>query len=81
MLQANPQLSWRAVERILIETANPVRTSSISSADYDPNSYGLLYHDKVGYGLVNATAAVIWAIKGEVAPPQDVHTYSMCFGS
>lgn len=58
MLQANPRLSWRDVRWILAATAVPA-TLAVGQAAPEPsaiNSHG--FQEQVGFGRVNATAAV-----------------------
>ncbi len=58
MLQANPQLSWRDVRWILASTALPATLESGQPAAVPSamNSHG--FQAQVGYGRVNASAAV-----------------------
>lgn len=53
MLQAKPELTWRDVQYILIETAhkNP-------GWDGTPNTAGYEHSNRYGFGRVDATAAV-----------------------
>lgn len=58
MLQANPQLTWRDVQNILIRTA---KKNDASDPEWVTNGAGLHFNDKYGAGLVNAAAAVALA--------------------
>lgn len=58
MLQANPSLSWRDAEEILLRSATKV---SAYDADWSTNSAGIAHNHKFGAGLVNAGAAVALA--------------------
>ncbi len=58
MLEANPQLSWRDVQQILIHSA---RQNDPADPDWLPNGAGLPVHYSYGYGAVDAAAAVALA--------------------
>ncbi len=63
MLQANPLLTWRSVRNILIQTANPIRTDDPDlTATYTENGAGYFHSYGVGFGMVNAKAAVNYAL-------------------
>ncbi|MCX7826477.1 MAG: S8 family serine peptidase, partial [Verrucomicrobiae bacterium] len=55
MLQANPSLTWRDVQEILIRSAT---MNSPSDPDWVAHSAGFRFHPKFGAGLVNAERAV-----------------------
>lgn len=55
MLQANPNLTWRDVQQILVETA--VKNDP-SHPGWQTNGAGRLVSHEYGHGLVDATAAV-----------------------
>lgn len=55
MLQANPDLNWRDVQHILVETA--VQNDPTDS-DWTPNGAGHLINHKYGFGRVDTQAAV-----------------------
>ncbi|MBD1909546.1 MULTISPECIES: S8 family serine peptidase [unclassified Leptolyngbya] len=55
MLQANPNLSWRDAQHILVETA---RHNDPSNTDWQRNGAGRWVNHSYGFGAVNATAAV-----------------------
>jgi subtilisin-like proprotein convertase family protein len=59
MLDANPTLSWRDVEDILIRTA---MQNDPTDADWQVNGAGLRVNHKYGFGAVNAAEAVQMAI-------------------
>lgn len=54
MLDANPNLGWRDVQHILIRTA--VRNAP-GGGGWKTNAAGLSYHERYGFGRVNASAA------------------------
>ncbi|MEX1117703.1 MAG: proprotein convertase P-domain-containing protein, partial [Terrimicrobiaceae bacterium] len=55
MLEANPNLTWYAVQDILIQTATRI---NFPSPEWQTNAAGLSFHESYGAGLVNALAAV-----------------------
>lgn len=67
MLEANPGLSWRDVQEILMLTARAVETNS---TEWTTNAAGLHFHPRCGAGLVNAEAAVTLARQWIPLPPQ-----------
>ncbi|MFC1759682.1 S8 family serine peptidase, partial [Planctomycetota bacterium] len=86
MLEANPNLTWRDVQHILVDTATPTDlTDPTWNSDPDnfdpdpaPNLAGKLVSEKYGFGIVNATAAVdkakTWTNVGEEVSPNPVTT-------
>ncbi|BAZ45558.1 hypothetical protein NIES4102_25820 [Chondrocystis sp. NIES-4102] len=79
MLEANPNLSWRDVQHILIETA---QQNDPTNKDWVQNAAGYEINHQYGFGAVNAGAAVdlaqTWtAVTPEIAinsPVIDVNT-------
>jgi len=71
MLQANPTLTWRDVQHILIETAEH---NDIGDADWVSNGAGYLINHKYGFGRIDAqaavTAALTWTLLGAEANAQ-----------
>lgn len=66
MLEANPNLSWRDVQHILVETATQ---NDPSDSDWTKNGAGRLVNHKYGFGAIDASAAVDAAnIWNPVAP-------------
>jgi subtilisin family serine protease len=55
MLEQNPYLMWRDVQHILVETA--VQTDT-AGGDWETNGAGRAYHNELGFGRVDALAAV-----------------------
>lgn len=59
MLEANPYLGWRDVQEILALTARPVSgTQFVENGASHWNGGGLRFSNDVGFGLVDAKAAV-----------------------
>eukprot|EP01111_Echinosteliopsis_oligospora_P011605 TRINITY_DN3868_c0_g1_i4.p1 TRINITY_DN3868_c0_g1~~TRINITY_DN3868_c0_g1_i4.p1 ORF type:complete len:300 (-),score=99.94 TRINITY_DN3868_c0_g1_i4:138-1037(-) len=56
MLEANPNLGWRDVKHIIINTSVPVDSTD---AGWFVNGAGYSHNHKYGFGLIDATAAVI----------------------
>lgn len=59
MLDANPELSYRDVQHILVNTAEQ---NDPTDLDWTTNSAGHLINHKYGFGAIDATAAVISAL-------------------
>ena len=55
MLEANPKLTWRDVQHILVNTA---RKNDPNDDDWKMNGAGFHINHKYGFGAVDATAAV-----------------------
>ncbi|MCA8911871.1 MAG: S8 family serine peptidase [Planctomycetes bacterium] len=64
MLDANPNLTWRDVQHILVYTADH---SKIAGGTYT-NGAGLIASDRWGFGVVDATAAAQLAAQWTNAP-------------
>ncbi len=68
MLEANPSLTWRDVQHILVDSARMV---DLTSDGWEVNGSGRLVHYNYGYGSVDAGAAVAmsetWRGVGEEA--------------
>jgi subtilisin-like proprotein convertase family protein len=71
VLQANPDLSWRDVRRILAITA---RQNDISDRDWTTNGAGYQVNHKYGFGILDAKAAVDAAKSWINLPPQETYT-------
>lgn len=59
MLQANPQLTAREVQDILVHTA---RRTDLTNADWTQNGAGLWVNHNYGFGAIDAQAAVTSAL-------------------
>jgi subtilisin-like proprotein convertase family protein len=55
MLEANPELSWRDVQHVLVESA---RKNHLTDAGWSQNGAGKWVNHKYGFGMVDAEAAV-----------------------
>lgn len=55
MLEANPELTWRDVQYILLRTAIPI---DLENGDWEENGAGYRVSHTYGFGRVNAAAAV-----------------------
>ncbi len=69
MLQANPQLSWRDVRRVLASTA---RRNHAVDTNWSQNGAGYWFNPKYGFGVVDAEAAVDAARNWSVLPAQKI---------
>ena len=67
MLEANPALSWRDVQHILVASARPVDPGS---EGWSVNGAGLLHNDGYGFGMVDALDAVTLAENWSGADPE-----------
>lgn len=65
ILDANPALTWRDVQHILVRTA---RVNSPGDSDWIQNGAGYSVNHKFGFGLVDASAAVSLAQNWTNAP-------------
>jgi subtilisin-like proprotein convertase family protein len=66
ILEANPELTWRNVQAILIETGMKVDPT----ADWAINGAGYSYSHWYGFGLFDAHAAVLLAQNWTTLPPE-----------
>lgn len=67
MLEANPNLTWRDVQHILVETA---RQNDVGDSDWSVNGAGHLVNHKYGFGAIDAAAAVDAAIAWTSVEPE-----------
>jgi subtilisin family serine protease len=58
LLQANPNLGWRDVQQIFVNTS---RVTDSGDSDWVTNGAGHRHNHKYGFGLVDATAATVVA--------------------
>ena len=73
MLDKNPDLGWRDVQEILIESAKKV---DLADTDWTDNGAGFHFNHKYGAGLVDAAAAVDLATNWINLGPQKSQTVS-----
>lgn len=59
MLQANPNLTWRDVQHILVRSANS--TNGVQASGWGTNGANRRIHDTLGFGCVDAGAATTLA--------------------
>jgi subtilisin-like proprotein convertase family protein len=59
ILQANPNLTWRDVQHILVQSANS--TTGVQNSGWSTNGAGRRVHGTLGFGCVDAGAAVTLA--------------------
>jgi proprotein convertase subtilisin/kexin type 2 len=67
LLEANPNLSWRDVRKILAESA---RKNDAMNTDWVKNGAGLWVNHNYGFGLVDAKKAVDLALNWKNLPPK-----------
>ena len=66
-LEANPSLTWRDVQHIMVRTSNP---ANLNAPDWKFNGVGRRVSHNYGYGLMDAKAMVEMARKWISVPPQ-----------
>ena len=65
MLEANPELGWRDVQHVLVDSAEK---NDPSHVDWKMNGAGRLFNHFYGFGRIDATAAVALAETWEPVP-------------
>lgn len=69
VLEANPNLTWRDVQHIVVKTAK--KTSPIDNG-WKTNAAGLEFNHKFGFGRMDALAMVNLAREWDNVPPQHI---------
>uniref|UniRef100_A0A7I5E6G8 P/Homo B domain-containing protein n=1 Tax=Haemonchus contortus TaxID=6289 RepID=A0A7I5E6G8_HAECO len=72
-LEANPDLTWRDVQHIVLRTANP--TPLLGNPGWSRNGVGRMISNKFGYGLMDGGALVKLAKIWRTVPEQHICTY------
>ncbi|VDN01113.1 unnamed protein product [Thelazia callipaeda] len=72
-LEANPNLTWRDMQHIVLRTANPVPL--LNNPGWSVNGVGRRVNNKFGYGLMDAEALVKLALIWKRVPEQHICTY------
>ncbi|KAL4218302.1 Proprotein convertase subtilisin kexin type [Mactra antiquata] len=67
-LEANPNLTWRDVQHLIVKHAQPFA----AIFDYTTNGAGKLVNHDHGFGLMDAKAMVTDAVNWTLVPPQTV---------
>ncbi|MCT7997214.1 SBBP repeat-containing protein [Laspinema olomoucense] len=67
MLEANPNLTWRDVQQILVDTAEQ---NDSTDSDWVQNGAGRWVNHKYGFGAVDATLAVEAAMDWQMVQPE-----------
>ncbi len=67
MLEANPELTWRDVQHVLVHSAEQ---NDPTDSDWVTNGAGHLVNHKYGFGAIDAQAAVDWAASWRNVGPQ-----------
>ncbi|MGH0180462.1 UNVERIFIED_CONTAM: hypothetical protein FKN15_004129 [Acipenser sinensis] len=70
-LEANPLITWRDVQHLLVKTSRPVH---LKAPDWKTNAAGRRVSHLYGFGLVDAEAMVVEAKKWRSVPPQHICT-------
>merc|ERR1719322_2262961 len=66
-LEANPDLTWRDVQHIIVRTSRPL---DLKAPDWTTNAMGRKVSHSYGYGLMDATAMVSLARNWRMMPKQ-----------
>jgi hypothetical protein len=66
-LEANPELSWRDIQHIIVETA---KQDSLKSSDWKVNGANHKVSHSFGYGMMDAVAMIELAKKWKTVPHQ-----------
>ncbi|WKX90706.1 hypothetical protein Q1695_009505 [Nippostrongylus brasiliensis] len=72
-LEANPDLTWRDMQHIVLRTANP--TPLLQNPGWSQNGVGRMISNKFGYGLMDGGALVKLARTWRTVPEQHICTY------
>lgn len=72
-LEANPSLTWRDTQHVVLRTANPIPL--LNNAGWSTNGVGRRISNKFGYGLMDAEALVRLAKDWQTVPEQHMCTY------
>uniref|UniRef100_A0A183FFD2 P/Homo B domain-containing protein n=1 Tax=Heligmosomoides polygyrus TaxID=6339 RepID=A0A183FFD2_HELPZ len=72
-LEANPDLTWRDMQHIVLRTANP--TPLLQNPGWSQNGVGRMVSNKFGYGLMDGGALVKLARRWKTVPEQHICTY------
>lgn len=72
-LEANPSLTWRDMQHLVLRTANP--TPLLNNPGWSVNGVGRQISNKFGYGLMDGGALVKLAKIWKTVPEQHICTY------
>uniref|UniRef100_A0A915PEJ1 P/Homo B domain-containing protein n=1 Tax=Setaria digitata TaxID=48799 RepID=A0A915PEJ1_9BILA len=72
-LDANPSLTWRDVQHIIVWTSDPIPLLDINEG-WNRNARGLLVNSRFGFGIMDANAFVTVAKTWQNVPEQHVCT-------
>ncbi|XP_067034731.1 furin-like protease kpc-1 isoform X2 [Acropora muricata] len=76
VLQANPKLTWRDVQHIIVRAARPITSRSDETRwrrgrpSWNRNSAGLLVSSDFGFGLMDARKMIAYAKRWQTVPQQ-----------
>ncbi|CAH3171117.1 unnamed protein product [Porites lobata] len=76
VLQANPKLTWRDVQHIIVRAAKPITSANHETRwrrdkpSWNRNSAGLLVSSDFGFGLMDARKMIAYAKKWRTVPQQ-----------
>lgn len=69
-LEANPELTWRDVQHLIVRSSRRYRFKDKYNPEYKwkRNGFGFVFHPKMGFGLINALKMVTMAKKWKTVP-------------
>lgn len=79
VLHANPNLTWRDMQHLVVETATPT-DEALREDGWQTNAYGKKFHLMQGFGAVDAGKMVELALKWKNVKPQKNFTLPMFSG-
>lgn len=76
MLEANPRLTWRDLQAVVIESANPLPL--FDAGDFKRTGSGFLFSHRFGFGMLDAGEGTLLAQNWTMLPPSpDVYNSSV----
>ncbi|KAL3848249.1 hypothetical protein ACJMK2_019118, partial [Sinanodonta woodiana] len=73
-LQANPNLTWRDVQHLIVKTAKYQNLTEATEYGFTLNGAGNYVGQMFGFGLMDAEAMVKYAKTWETVPQQEIYT-------
>ncbi|XP_018321284.1 neuroendocrine convertase 1-like isoform X3 [Agrilus planipennis] len=74
-LEANPNLTWRDVQHLIVWTSEPAPV--YENPGWQQNAAGFWFNTRFGFGLMNAYGMVIAALNWTSVPEKSVCTYKI----
>uniref|UniRef100_A0A5S6QQA5 P/Homo B domain-containing protein n=1 Tax=Trichuris muris TaxID=70415 RepID=A0A5S6QQA5_TRIMR len=73
-LEANPYLTWRDMQHIVVRTSDP--SALLKNSGWITNGAGRKVSSKFGYGIMNAEKLILLGKKWKTVPPQHTCTFT-----